>query len=58
MVDVVRIATFGAELGVVETASIEDPVVLSLRKRFRRPPKKLDFFVVGTGVVVVAERTS
>lgn len=34
-------------------------VVDSLREnKFRMPPKKLDFFVVGVGIVVVADRIS
>lgn len=40
-------------VGITEDSSSDDAVVESLRKRLRIPPKKLDFLVVGTGVVVV-----
>lgn len=47
-------------VGVVAGVSsrVDDVVESLLRKRLRIPPKKLDFLVVGTGVVVVCVRTN
>lgn len=47
-----------AVVGAVVISSSDKAVVDSLRKRLRMPPKKLDFLVVGTGVVVVCVRTN
>lgn len=43
-------------IGVGGTGATVD--VSFFENKFRIPPKKLDFFVVGVGVVVVAERTN